>query len=657
MKRFDGPVRPAMLALIVLTLALLGGCKSGGQSGGFGTGSDPVSQPDISPDCTGSCAGPASFLTVADVTGVLNRAAAEAAARGVGASIAVVDRVGNVLGVIAPGGVATNVTIASGRPVVGGLEGVTLQISNLAAIAKAITGAYLSSEGNAFSTRTASQIVQEHFNPGELGQPGGPLFGVQFSQLPCGDLVLQGAAVGVGPKRSPLGLAADAGGFPLYKNGTPVGGIGVIADGLYSLDLNVGDVDVSVDELVALAGTVGFEAPESRLADRITVEGKTLRYSDALRAGLLADPSAAPGFAASGMALVPADSYFGGAIVAGTAFGQALASVPAANFSGIVPADSVNATFTGLDAFVLVNAAGVPRFPPIAAPDGLLTQPEVVAILTHAMRIANRARAQIRRPGGTQARVTISLVDTNGTILGIVRTRDAPVFGTDVSLQKARTATFFSRADAAARLTAAGAPFAAYVAAVQAFVDQPGALSNGIAFSDRAGGNLSRPFFPDGDNTSPASPGPFSKPFAGQWSPFNVGLQLDLIAADFTGAIAALGITDCNGSNAAGGAGIDAGRLANGIQIFPGSVPVYKGATLAGGIGVSGDGIDQDDMVSFLGLHDAGVALGTVNNAAPLNRADTITVTVGGTPIALRYVQCPFAPFLDSNEQNPCNGK
>src|SRR3546814_13726552 len=33
------------------------------------------------------------------------------------------------------------------------------------AIAKAVTGAYLSSGGNAFSTRTASQIVQEHFPP------------------------------------------------------------------------------------------------------------------------------------------------------------------------------------------------------------------------------------------------------------------------------------------------------------------------------------------------------------------------------------------------------------------------------------------------------------------------------------------------------------
>ena len=60
-----------------------------------------------------------------------------------------------------------------------------------AAIAKAITGAYLSSGGNAFSTRTASEIVQQFFPPTAAitpGLEGGPLFGVQFSQLPCSDL-------------------------------------------------------------------------------------------------------------------------------------------------------------------------------------------------------------------------------------------------------------------------------------------------------------------------------------------------------------------------------------------------------------------------------------------------------------------------------------
>lgn len=65
-------------------------------------------------------------------------------------------------------------------------------------------------------------------------------------------------------------------------------------------------------------------------------------------------------------------------------------------------------------------------------------------LMQEALKVANRARAQIRRPLSTQARVSVSIVDTNGQALAIARTRDAPVFGTDVSLQKARTAMFNS---------------------------------------------------------------------------------------------------------------------------------------------------------------------------------------------------------------------
>ena len=160
---------------------------------------------------------------------MLAQAVAEAQAQNAPATIAVVDRVGNTLAVYRMNGARSVVQITSNRGVTGGLEGLNVP-SELAAIAKAITGAYLSSEGNAFSTRTASQIVQQHFNPGELGTPAGPLFGVQFSQLPCSDFstrFVSGHGVGLGPFRSPLGLSADPGGFPLYKNGTVVGGIGV----------------------------------------------------------------------------------------------------------------------------------------------------------------------------------------------------------------------------------------------------------------------------------------------------------------------------------------------------------------------------------------------------------------------------------------------
>ena len=607
--------------VVLLIAATLAGC--GGGAGGDGGPTVAAA----GPGCSGGCAAATpTALTVAEVNRMLSQAVQEAQARGALATISVVDRSGNVLAVFKMTGAAATFTISGGRGVVGGLEGVSIVPSEYAAISKAITGAYLSSEGNAFSTRTASQIVQENFNPGEIGSPGGPLFGVQFSSLSCSDVVATG--VTPGPKPSPLGLAADAGGLPLYKNGIVVGGIGVIADGLYGLDLNVGDIDQDLDELIAVAGARGFDAPANRRADRITADGRTFRYVDS--EAIVSNPAAAPAVPGSG-ALVTVPAYKPvAAVTAGVAF-----STAASGFR----ADTTTAAFAGLNAYVLDNGAGVNRFPPIAGTDTFLTAAEVTRILAEAIRIANRARAQIRQPLGTPAQVTISVVDTNAAILGVIRTPDAPVFGTDVAVQKARSALLFSQATTAAALNALGAPASGYVTSMQALIG--GALTNGVAYSNRAVGNLARPFLPDGING--AGPGPLSKPF-GQWSPFADGLQLDLVQAKIVANIlAGTNTGPCNAIPA----------VANGIQIFPGSVPIYRGAQLIGAIGISGDGIDQDDMVAFLGLANAGIALGTgIANAPPAQRADLITVPGG----QLRYVNCPVAPFLDTTATNVCNG-
>lgn len=557
----------------------------------------------------------AQALSAADVNQVVQQAAAEAAARGKPATIAVVDRVGNVLGVFQMAGAPANVVISSGKgiPPGNGLEGMSVP-STFAAISKAVTGAYLSSNANAFTTRTANQIVQEHFNPGEFNQPGGPLFGVQFSQLLCSDLTVKGGTAG--PKPSPLGLSADPGGLPLYKNGGLAGGVGVAADGVYGVDLNItGSRDLDTDELIALAGSQGFEAPRGIQANRITVDGKTLRFTDAAAGDLVSTGAGAAGATPPAGAYVAVAGFTGAGAHAGTTFGTGP--------SGFVPSGAF-----GVPAFVLGG-----RYNPRAGTDGAgaLTAGEVQALLANALAVASRARAQIRRPSSSGARVTISVVDTNGVVLGIARSPDAPVFGTDVSLQKARTAAFFSRPDAGARLQGAG--MGHYVAAVRAF-GLPTALADGTAFSDRAGGNLSRPFFPDGIDGNPH--GPFSVPIS-VFSPFNVGLQLDLVKARLT--------------NAGGGCtGISS--LPNGTQIFPGSVPIYRGAQLVGGIGVSGDGVDQDDMISFLGLNNAGEQLGTINNADPAIRADTLTPR----GVRLRFINCPQAPFLDSSGSDPCEG-
>ena len=667
---------------LLASLTLITACGGGG---GGSSGNRAAQGSNADSGCTGFCAtnSPAN-LTAADVQNVISQAVEEARVRGVAATIAVTDRVGNVLGLFQmTATIGSTFNIRSGLVAVGrseGLENVNVLPSTYAAIAKAVTGSYLASEGNAFSTRTASQIIQEHFNPGVANQFGGPLFGVQFSQLPCGDLVNRDSGVGVGrgPQRSPLGLSADPGGFPLYKNGHPVGGIGVIADGVYGLDRDPLADDFSIDEVIAIAGQFGFAPNIDRQANRISVDLTTLEYSDVDSGDLLSNPQAAPNFATTLTRgnLVDSDAvpnYYNATgagaadILAGSTFGTL--------GSGIVDADTVDTTYAGLDAFVLVNGAGANQYPPTAGAS--LTQPEVTQLLRSALGVANQARGQIRRPLNSQARVTISVVDTDGTILGIVRTRDAPLFGTDVSLQKARTATFFSSFGSDAVLTGATAvpdgpnPLAYastigdYTTNVKAFIDAT-ALNNGVAFADRSGGNLSRPLFPDGTDGGPN--GPFSKFFApandttNEWSPFSNGLQLDLVFNELVDHLA-------NGTNIVDCTQIGNDRLANGIQIFPGSVPIYRGGVLVGGIGVSGDGVDQDDMISFLGAFRASIALGNtdptgvsgggnavIGNAVIGNRANTIAA---GQLITnpIRYIQCPINPFLNSSDQNVCDGK
>jgi len=366
----------------------------------------------------------AQSLTVADVQQVIAAAAAEASARGVNATIAVVDRVGNVLGVfdmpVGAGLRQMTVTSQKGIPVNNGLEQVQQTLTGLGlpgspstrlgAIAKAITGAYLSSGGNAFTTRTASQIVQEHFNPGERYSPSGPLFGVQFSQLPCSDMSVRfnatsGAPTGeisatVGPKRSPLGLSADPGGLPLYKSGVMVGGIGVESDAVYTVDPNVRDLDNPIDEIIALAGQFSYQPPRDIIASRIFVEGKSLRYTDATAAGLATNPNTASFAAVNGTAgsLVAVPGYANAAIVAGQTFGTIA--------SGYAPDNTTTYDFVGRTVFILFDAAGNPRYPPTASTTptvagGGMTAAEVTSIIGSALRIAYAARAQIRRPLGT----------------------------------------------------------------------------------------------------------------------------------------------------------------------------------------------------------------------------------------------------------------
>lgn len=519
-------------------------------------------------------------LTVADVQNVIAQAVTKAVALNQKVTVSVTDQEGNPLGTFVMTDAAPMTLIRSVGRANQGLENLSVP-SELAAKSKAGTAGILSSGGNAFSTRTASFIIQEHFPAGIDNTPGGPLYGVQFSSLPCSDVVISGL---------PLGLSGDPGGIPLYKNGVAVGGVGIEGDGLYTVDRIPTDFDQPFEEVIAFAAARGYEPPALIRADNILVAGVRLAYAN------VPDAQAAT------------PMPFGS--LPGAVMGMIMAAPPS---------DFVPGVLNG------VNGQYSMRFPTIAG--SALTQAEVQQILGSAVETANRARAGIRQPIGSNARVTISVVDTNGDVLGIFRQPDAPVFGLDVAVQKARSVNFFARSDAAAKLATAG--FGSYV--TRASTDGL-SLGGSIAFSDRAIGFLHRPLFPDGINNTAA--GPFSTPLA-DWSPFNVGLQLDLVKD------AVLTMPICRTAARTKRSMLPPcpctaiPELKNGLQIFAGGVPIYRGGTLIGAVGVSGDGIEQDDLIAAAGA----------NAFAPPEAIRSDKFFVRG--VRLPFLKFPPRPFLD----------
>jgi len=377
------------------------------------------------------------------------------------------------------------------------------------------------------------------------------------------------------------------------------------------------------------------------------VNGRVLSFDSS--EALLSVPSGAPAFAMiDGVAgnLVAVAGYGGNPIQAGTAYGTAA--------SGIRADTDAASPFIGTGDYILVDAVNNNRYPPIAGTDGQLTAAEVTQILKSALQVANRTRSQVRQPSGSTAQVSVVVVDTNGAILGYIRSPDALVDSVDVVVQKARTAAFFSSAGAAGQLAAlppaqyidgTSSPITAYLTAAQSFFGDPNIFANGTAFSTRALGGVSTPLFPDGLDGTPN--GPLSQPLA-RWSIFSNGLELDLLYNKLVASlVAADTTTGCTGI----------ASLKNGITIFGGGFPIYRtsvsGSTLVGAIGVSGDGTDQSDLIGFLGIAQAGQALNTgIGNAPAAIRADTLTPQGS----RLLYASCPVSPFLNSDVQNACDG-
>jgi uncharacterized protein GlcG (DUF336 family) len=227
--------------------------------------------------------------------------------------------------------------------------------------------------------------------------------------------------------------------------------------------------------------------------------------------------------------------------------------------------------------------AGLPSgylVPPAAdaSPGGALTAANVNTIVQRAIAQAQRTRAAIRLPLGSATRMVIAVAGLDGTLLGVFRMPDATVFSIDVAATKARNVVYFS-------------------SATRNPGDMPG-FPLGFSMTARTIGFGAMPLYPPGiDGTRP---GPFFSDF--RRDVLNVCTQAQ-----------------------------DPNNLGNhsGIVFFPGSIGIYAGGTLVGGLGVSGDGVEQDDLVTAAGV--------TPDFVAPPNiRADR--VVLGG-------VRLPFFKF------------
>src|SRR5262249_38734611 len=129
-----------------------------------------TSTPVATPTPTGTPTATPDPLTLADVQTIVGHAVTRAAKISPNSVIAVVDREGYVLGVwVMRGGSATPGEIAT-------------------AVSKAGTAAFLSSNQDAFTSRTAGYIIQQHFPPGVLNTAPGPLVGVGLSNLFISDV-------------------------------------------------------------------------------------------------------------------------------------------------------------------------------------------------------------------------------------------------------------------------------------------------------------------------------------------------------------------------------------------------------------------------------------------------------------------------------------
>ncbi len=458
-------------------------------------------RPSLTPPAFSTCdEGSGTFQTLTPVeTDAIVKAAASALNVNT-ATIAVVDRAGNILALFR-------------QPAAGAAN-------DDQAVGVARTAAFFSHNMAPLSSRTVRFISGVHFPPGVVNAPNAALYGIENTNRGCdlGLLFNSGKDVppaksvsgGVGPgivtgklqpddgpyPQDPFDRAVNAGGIPLYKNGKLVGGIGVT--GIAG--------DSRLAEFAAATGAFGAPGITPVPAYPLPEPGNV--FIDGIRLPFLG-PDQKLRFDSSGG---PVGLEQPAGTQAGTAAG---AYVPA--FAPIPGRCAANEYLSG------------PK-------GGTLTAAQVDAVVQRAISASKKTRGIIRLPLNSYARMVIAVSDVNGDILALYRMPDATLFSIDVAVAKARNVVTFSTS---------GLP------GVQA----------GTAVTNRTIGFGAQPLFPPGIDKS--KPGPFYSIF----------------------------LSDLANPCGSGGTG---------IVFFPGATPLYANGKLVGGLGISGDGVEQDDYVTYL---------------------------------------------------------
>lgn len=234
-------------------------------------------------------------------------------------------------------------------------------------------------------------------------------------------------------------------------------------------------------------------------------------------------------------------------------------------------------------------------------PPERLTGAEVRVLIDQCVAAALRTHAAIRLPANAATSMVITVTDTAGVILGCNRVDDATLFSFEISLSKARNSFYFS--DPTSR-----------------DLDGPragrhpldGIVPPGTAITCRTLGFLSQPNYPPTIDGNP--PGPLFVLAQENRKP----TRFDQMG------FAPPALDDTQ----------------SGIIFFPGSAPLYRNGVLVGGIGVSGDGVEQDDLVTDRGIKAAEALLGFDLEPPAAIRCDRFTFNGARLP----YYKSPQHP-------------